>query len=115
MPSHLNEYARMLEKGIRESHEFAALKQAYENVRSNGQARALFDRFRQLQLNLQDKQMQGLPVTEEDEKQAQAAMQAVQANPAIMQLIGAEQRLSDMLSEINQVLMKPVEDLYNGK
>jgi len=115
VPANLYEYAYMLEKGIRNSGEFATLKQAYENVQANSGAKALFDHFRHLQLKLQEKQVQGLPITEEEAKQAQASMAAAQANPAIVQLINAEQRLSAVLNEINKILVKPIEELYAGK
>nr|WP_026314496.1 YlbF family regulator [Heyndrickxia acidiproducens] len=115
MVSNLNDYAYLLEKEIRASGEYGALKQAYEQVLQNSQAKTLFDDFRNLQLRLQEKQMSGQPVTEKEAGQAQAIAAAVQANPLIARLMNAEQRLSAVLDEVNKILMKPLEDLYTGK
>lgn len=105
--------AKALEQTIRESAEFAHLKQQYDNVYADEATKKLFDDFRNLQFTLQTKQMQGEEITQEEIIQAQEHVVAVQQNEKISALLEAEQQMSNVIQQINQIVMKPLEELYN--
>lgn len=112
MAVNLHDAAYELEKAIRQSDEYTQLQQLYKEVNADAQAKAMFDNFRQLQMNLQQKQMMGAEISEQEIQEAQATVALVQQNEKISRLMQAEQRMSMVIGELNQIIMKPLEDLY---
>ncbi|MDX5476210.1 MAG: YlbF family regulator, partial [Bacillaceae bacterium] len=76
--------------------------------------RTMFENFRNIQLSLQQKQMSGQEITQEEVEQAQKTVQLVQQNEKIAKLMEAEQRMSMMVGELNKIIMKPLEELYSN-
>jgi cell fate (sporulation/competence/biofilm development) regulator YlbF (YheA/YmcA/DUF963 family) len=101
-----------LETAIRQSDEYTQLKQMYNEVNADPEAKRMFDNFRQIQMNLQQKQMMGQEISEQEVQQAQATVALIQQNEKISKLMQAEQRMSMIIGELNQVIMKPLEELY---
>ncbi len=101
-----------LEKEIRDSEDFKQLKEVYDKINSDEVTKRMFDNFRNIQLTLQEKQMRGEEITEEEVAQAQQTVQLVQQHEEINKLMEAEQRVSMLLNDINKIIMKPLEDLY---
>lgn len=101
-----------MEKAIRESDEFKSLKQAYETVMGDESTKRMFDDFRDTQLELQQKQMQGLEITEEEVEKARKIVEVVQQNSAISKLMEEEQRLNVLINDISRIITKPLEELY---
>lgn len=112
MAVNLYDAARELEKVIRQSDEYKQLTQAYAEVNADEAAKRMFDSFRQIQMNLQQKQMMGQDITQAEVEQAQKTVALVQQNPKISRLMQAEQRMSTVIGELNQLIMKPLEELY---
>ncbi len=104
--------ANQLERELREIPEFTSLKTAFEAVKEDEVAFELFVEFQQMQLMLQQKQMTGMPFTEEEEAAAQAMSVRVQENEKIRTLMEKEQALSTLLTDLNQIIMRPVQELY---
>ncbi|WP_394188773.1 YlbF family regulator [Paenisporosarcina quisquiliarum] len=103
-----------LETSFRKTNEYAAVQQAVAEVKSDEQALALFKSFRDLQMTLQQKQMAGEEISGEELEYAQKTAQLAQANPKIEKMLQAEMGLSGLIEEVNRVLMKPVQSLYDG-
>ncbi len=112
MAVNLYDTAYALETAIRQSNEYIQLKQAYNEVNSDPAAKQMFDQFRQIQMNLTQKQMMGQDISEQEIQQAQGTAAMVQQNPKIAHLMQEEQRMSMIIGELNQVIMKPLEELY---
>lgn len=112
MAVNLYDSAYELEKAIRQSNEFNSLKQVYEEVNADPAAKQLFENFRNIQMQLQQKQMMGQNISEQEVQQAQQTVALVQQNPKIARLMEAEQRLSMMIGELNKIIMRPLEELY---
>jgi cell fate (sporulation/competence/biofilm development) regulator YlbF (YheA/YmcA/DUF963 family) len=106
--------ANELEKAIRQSDEYKQLQQMYNEVNADPAAKNMFDNFRQIQMNLQQKQMMGQDISEQEVQQAQATVAVVQQNDKISRLMQAEQRMSMIIGELNQLIMKPLEELYGN-
>lgn len=103
-----------LETTFRKTTEYAAVEKAVAEVKADAQALALFKSFRDLQMTLQQKQMQGEEISGEELEYAQKTAQLAQSNPKIEQMLQAEMALSGLIEEVNRVLMKPVQSLYEG-
>ncbi|MDO5374982.1 YlbF/YmcA family competence regulator [Staphylococcus rostri] len=112
MAVNLYDYANKLEQALRESDEYKAIKDAYANVNANAESKKLFDEFRETQLNFQQKQMQGEQLTEEEIKQAQEQAQEIEKDANISELMNAEQKMSQVFQEINQIIVKPLDEIY---
>ncbi|MFC7372881.1 YlbF family regulator [Fictibacillus iocasae] len=110
--SNVYDIAYDLEKALRSSSDFQELKKMYDEVNANEDTKKLFEEFRDLQLGLQQKQMTGQEITEEEVQQAQSVFQSVQENETISKLMAAEQRMSMIVAEMNKIITKPLEELY---
>ncbi|MFS0577241.1 YlbF family regulator [Sporosarcina sp. 179-K 3D1 HS] len=103
-----------LEATLRQTTEFQEVKYAIEAVKADNTALELFKSFRKIQMTLQEKQMQGVEIVQEELEYAQKTAQLAQQNPKIMAMLEAEMKLSGLIEEINRVLMKPVQSLYES-
>lgn len=112
MPVNLYDAAYELEKAVRQSSEYSNLKQAYAEVNADPTAKAMFENFRNIQMQLQQKQMMGHEITQAEVQQAQQTVAQVQQNAKIAKLMESEQRMSMIIAELNKIIMKPLEELY---
>ncbi|MFC7062654.1 YlbF family regulator [Halobacillus seohaensis] len=110
--ANMYDHAYDLEKAIRNSEEFTGLKDAYEAVMGDEEAKKMFEDFRQTQMTLQQKQMQGEEISEEEVEQARQVVEVVQQHPQISKLMEEEQRLNTVINDISKIITKPLEDLY---
>lgn len=110
--SELYDSAYRLEQAIRESEEYQELKQCYERLEGDETGQRMFENFRNLQLELQEKQMSGQEISEEEARQAERQFQLVQQHEGISRLIAAEQRMSTVIGDLNKIITKPLEELY---
>lgn len=101
-----------LEATFRQTEEFAQLKEAVAAVKADEAALELFKKFRQVQMEMQEKQMQGMEIGEEELAEAETVAQSAQEDEKIMNMLQSEMKLSALLEEINGVLMKPVQEIY---
>ncbi|MCD8914790.1 YlbF/YmcA family competence regulator [Staphylococcus simulans] len=108
----LQEQAHKLEEALRESKEYQAIKDAYDKVKANEESKKLFDEFRETQLKFQQMQMQGEQIEEDDLKKAQEQAQAIEKDENIAELMSAEQQMSQVFQEINQIIVKPLDEVY---
>ncbi len=114
MSINLLNYAYELEKALRNSEEFLQLKDKYDAVLNDANAKSLFDEFRNVQIQLQQKQMTGEEITQEEVQQAQLLAVEIQQNEQVTELMEAEQRMSLAIQELNKIIMKPLEELYEA-
>ena len=94
--------------------EFETLKKTVEEVRSDDEAKALFVNFREVQKQLQQKQMQGEEILEDEFLHLQKTAQLAQTNVKILAMLEAEMAMSAILEEVNQSLVEPIQSLYDG-
>ncbi|KMK96882.1 YlbF family regulator [Rossellomorea marisflavi] len=114
MAINLYDQANELERALRQSDEFQQLKNMYDEVNNDESASKMFENFRNIQMQLQQKQMSGEEITQEEVEQAQKAAQLVQQHDKISKLMEAEQRMSMVITDLNKVIMKPLEELYGS-
>src|SRR5690625_511970 len=112
--SNMYDSAYELQTAIRESDDFEALKGAFEKVMEDESSRKMFENFRDTQLALQEKQMQGQDITEEEVEKARQVVELVQQHEDISKLMEEEQRLNLVINEISGIITKPLEELYGA-
>lgn len=103
-----------LEATFRKTAEFAALTEAVAVVKADEEALKLFQNFRKIQMDLQQKQMAGEELQEDELVYAQKTAQLAQQNEKILAMLEAEMKLSAVIEEVNRILVKPVQALYEG-
>src|SRR5699024_7030204 len=109
--SNIHDNAYALEKAIRDSEEFKELEITLSTVMNDESARKMFENFRNVQMNLQQKQMQGEEVSEEEVEQAHKVVELVQQHEEISKLMESEQRLNTLINDISTIITKPIEEL----
>ena len=112
MMSNLYDTANQLERELRQSEEFAAVKSAFEAVQQSEEAKALFEEFRDMNAKFLQKQVNGEELTEEDSTYANDLYQKASSNGAIQTLMQAEQRLNTVMQDINRILTTSLQELY---
>lgn len=112
MAVNVYDQANALEDALRNSDEFQNMKDLYGKVNSNPESKQLFDEFREVQMDLQQKQMQGEEINEEDVQKAQKSAEDIEKDENIKSLMEAEQKMSELIQDLNRVIMKPIEELY---
>lgn len=114
MSVNIYDAANQLERDLRKTDQYKKLEEAFETLQKDDEAKALFDQFRLTQQILQQKQMTGQEIGEDEAKQAQELSQKVGNNDVLSELIQAEQELGQMIEEINQIALKPIQELYQA-
>ncbi|MBB5173256.1 YlbF family regulator [Texcoconibacillus texcoconensis] len=104
--------AHELARELNESEEFTNLEQLHQQINEDEVAKRMLDNFRQVQMDLQQKQMQGEQISEEEIQSAQQQFELVQQHEAISQLMESEQRVSQMITDLNKIITEPLEKLY---
>ncbi|KMM36252.1 YlbF family regulator [Guptibacillus hwajinpoensis] len=110
----LYDVAYELESAMREHEDYTKLKELYDQVNQDEVSKKLFDNFRNMQMELQQKQMTGQQITEEEAQTAQQQVELVQQHEVISQLMQQEQRMSQVIQDINKIVTRPLEDLYGS-
>ena len=73
-----------------------------------------FTNFRDIQLKLQQKQVAGEEIEEDELVYVQKAAQLAQQNVKILAMLEAEMALSTVIEEVNRILVQPIQSLYEG-
>lgn len=107
--------ANQLESEIQQTPQFVALQGAFAAMKQDAMAYSLFQQFQQVQMDLQQKQMTGQELTDEDINNAQDLAQKVSKIEVINNLMDKEKDMSQVMQEINQIISKPIAELYQGK
>ena len=113
--SNIYDTANQLERDLRELQEFKTVKESFEAIYADETAKALFDEFRTVNIELQQKQFSGQEITEEDIQKAQELGQKVSEKEHIKALMEAEQRLNTIMQDINRIITNPLQELYSAK
>ena len=104
--------ANELERQMRETQEYQELKTAFEALQKDSEAYELFKKFQQSQQAAQAKQMAGKDLSEEEIKQVQELAKQVGQKQSVIKLMEVERRVDAMLQQLNQVITKPIQELY---
>lgn len=103
-----NEMANVL----KETQQYTAWQAAFDAIQADSEAKALFDQFQDIQMSVQQMmQTQQQPTAEQEKTWNEVAAQ-VQENEIITALLSAEQALNTLLTELNDIVTKPVADAY---
>ena len=106
--------ANQLESDLRQVSQYVDLKEAHESVKNDEEANAILTEFQNLQQSLYEKQHAGEEIGEDEANEAQVLSIKMSANELTMDLMEKEQALNALLSEVNGIIMKPVQEIYEA-
>lgn len=112
MAVNIYDTANQLEQDLRNSEEYSQLDAAFKAVKEDEEASQVFNDFRQVQQTIQQKQMMGQEISDEEAKEAQEISSKIGENELISKLLEAEKQVGQMIDDINEVVLKPVRELY---
>lgn len=112
MAVNIYDTANMLEQQLRETKEFKELKTTYDAMKTDKAAFDLFKDFQEIQMQLSQKQMNGEELTDDEVQKAHDLADKVGNVDAIKALMGKERNLNQLMNDLNQIITKPVQELY---
>lgn len=104
--------ANQLAEDLKLSQQFQDLKKSYDMLKLDPMGYALFQQFQTLQMSLQQKQMAGQEVTEQDVQPLQDLSAKMQNIDAIKDLMAKEQAMSTVMDDLNRIISAPIAELY---
>lgn len=104
--------AHEMQKVLAESEEFRNLKEKYQAVLDDVETNALFEKFRNMQISFQQMLMKGEEIPDYEQMQSQVVVDQVRQNQKISELMQAEERVNVVITDINKIIMSPLENLY---
>ncbi|WP_099975014.1 YlbF family regulator [Lactobacillus terrae] len=107
--------ANALEQDLRKATEVVELKEAFEAVKNNEVAFKLFDKVQNKQFELQQKQVMGQDVSDEDIESMKQLTDQLQNFDEFKTLMEKEQKMNAMMEELNKIITKPIADIYQSK
>ncbi|MBF0779907.1 MULTISPECIES: YlbF family regulator [unclassified Granulicatella] len=114
MAQQLYDIANNMERELRKSKEYQALKEAFEQVHNNAEAKKEFEAFKAITMKFQEMQMSGKQPSEKDIEEAQQGALKAQENELIVSLMKAEQAMSVLMEDLNKIITQPLADIYNN-
>lgn len=112
LSNNIYDTANQLERDLRESELFASLKDAFEEIQNNEEASELFEEFKEASQKYQMYQTMGQQPSEEEQKELQELSERVTENEHIKALMDAEQQLNQLIQDINNIITKPLLEVY---
>ncbi|KRN02109.1 hypothetical protein FD13_GL000248 [Levilactobacillus senmaizukei DSM 21775 = NBRC 103853] len=101
-------------QALQETSEFQGLQDAFEAMKADEATYTLFKQFQQIQMDLQQKQMAGQQLTDDEMKHAREVADQVAKIDVIKTLMDKERDVNNLLSDLNKMITQPIEDIYQG-
>ena len=105
--------AHNLARSIRQAPEYAAFKEAKDQIKSEPSAKKMLLDFRRQQFKLQKQLLAGLEIAPEQQEKLEKLYQVISLNLFIKRYMDAEHRLSILMSDIHKIIAEAVELLYD--
>lgn len=106
--------ANEMERQMRETQEFQALKKAFDDLQKDADASLMFTKFQSKQSAAEKKERSGQQLTKDEITEIQNLAKEVSKKPAVQNLLNQERGLDQMMQKLNQIITEPIRDLYNS-
>jgi cell fate (sporulation/competence/biofilm development) regulator YlbF (YheA/YmcA/DUF963 family) len=100
-----------LAKAIKDSSEYAACRQAAQEINADIESKRMMDDFRNRQVEMQQKMMNGETPSPEEMDKMQKLFEVLNLNTKISRMFEAERRLGVIVEDINRIIMEPLKDV----
>ncbi|NVY96873.1 YlbF family regulator [Lactobacillus sp. DCY120] len=106
--------ANQLEQDLRQTEEVLGLQAAFAQLKADPMAFGLFQQLQQLQDKLQTQQANNEELDNDTIQQLQTLSQQLSKYDVVQKLMEAERKVNGMMEQLNQIISKPIADIYNG-
>ena len=96
-----------------QTQQFMAVQSAFAALKQDQVAFSMYKEFSELQEVLRNAQSSGQQPKEEDVKKLQELAKKMNDMDAVKNLMAAEQSLNQLLNDINSIIIKPINDVYD--
>ena len=96
-----------------QTQQFMAVQNAFADLKQDQVAFSMYKEFSELQEVLRNAQLNGQQPKEEDVKKLQELAKKMNDMDAVKNLMAAEQSLNQLLNDINSIIIKPINDVYD--
>lgn len=96
-----------------QTQQFMAVQNAFAALKQDQVAFNMYKEFSELQEVLHSAQLNGQQPKEEDVKKLQELAKKMNDMDAVKNLMAAEQSLNQLLNDINSIIIKPINDVYD--
>ncbi|WP_125606505.1 YlbF family regulator [Lapidilactobacillus bayanensis] len=114
MTVNIYDNANEMAEVLRQLPQFAALQAAFGKMKADPIAYAMYQQMQQLQGELQQKQMAGQEVTDDDVQKLRDLGDKLMKIDMMKELMDREREMNSVMDEINNIVTKPITDLYRG-
>lgn len=97
---------------LKETEQYTAWQNAFNAIQADEEAKQLFTKFQSVQVAVQQMMQSQQQPSADQEKEWDTIAADVQKNELITALLSTEQALNTLLTEINDIVTKPVADAY---
>ena len=111
-PQTIIEAAMYFEKVFRESNEYKNLQRVSKELNNDSQAKQIFNQMNHLNSQLEQKQMMGQEIREQEVAALQNMEAVAQQNETIKRVIEADYKVNMLMMELNKIMSKPLDELY---
>lgn len=110
--SKLEEKALEVQNELRGSEAFTAFETSFKAMLADDESRKLYEGFRDFQISLNEKQSQGIEVTEAEIEESRQQFEALKENEIVNDFMANEHALNQLIHEVSTIIMKPLEEAY---
>ncbi|MGY5339022.1 YlbF family regulator [Levilactobacillus spicheri] len=114
MAENLRDLGNQVAAALQATPDFQALQKAFDEMKADAETYKLFQQFQQLQGTLQQKQMAGQKLTDDELKNAHDLADKVSKIESVKHLMETERGVNQILSDLNQTITQPIQNLYQG-
>ncbi|MGX7051580.1 YlbF family regulator [Leuconostoc palmae] len=113
MTVNIYDNANEMAKVLKQTEQYLNWESAFDAIQKDDEAKKLFDQFQTVQMSVQQMMQSQQQPSEEQEKEWDTIASEVQKNTLITALLSTEQALNTVLTEINDIVTKPVSEAYS--
>lgn len=104
--------ANNLERDLRQTDQYKALEAAFGTMKNDTESYNVFKEFQNAQFEIQQMMSQGTNPDEDKMKEWQETAAKIEKYPLVKDLMTQEQAMDNLMQDINQIVTKPMADLY---
>lgn len=110
----IHDQAHALAKALRESKEVEEITSAMRIINGDPESKRMLEEFRERQTEVQQRMMTGDMPSQEEMEQMEKLFDTLSLNLSIRRLFEAEQNLSVIIQDVNQIISDSLQHLYGG-
>ena len=114
MTANLYELAQHFENALRNSNEYQRFVRQYSTINADPASKQLLIKLNNMQMNLEQKQMMGQEIRQQEVDELQKITSIAQQNQKIAQLMEADHQVNKLMMELNKIMTKPLEEIYSS-